>query len=188
MSDDKPPFMPTREQWERACYSLEAIDKLLSGAGFPQTLPSDRVEQRAARLSVEYMVALARLSGQITAQRIVFAHVNQRSAKSESPATFAARQLVRLIQCVADLAAYINLPTNTDSGLGMYLNLQEAGAKAARLLSDPGQEQWQGSVIYPLAAARLVDVQVALYCIAEILGVSADHAIKTAADNHNGGA
>ena len=189
MSDSsQAPFMPSRPEWERATASLAAIERILAGAGFKRE-SAERLEDVAARLADQYLIGLSRISGMVTPQRMVYSQVAQRGyAEGWTPAQFAARQLVKMVEEVAELAAYINLPTDTDSGMGMYLNLQEAGAKARRLFDAEGKEQWAGAHIYPQAADEAADVQVALYCLAEALGMNAqDEAIRKAADDRRRG-
>lgn len=190
MSDhSQPPFMPSREAWERASDSLAAIERIMAGAGFKRQNTAERLEDVCARMADQYLVGLARIAGQITPQRIVYSHVAQRGyAEGWTPAQFAARQMAKLVEEVAELAAYINLPTSTDSGVGMYLNLQEAGAKARRLFDAPGQEQWADAHIYPQATDEAADVLVTLYCLAEAIGIDVqDKAIRKAAeDRHRG--
>lgn len=190
MSDhSQVPFMPSREAWERASASLAVIERILAGAGFKRQNSAERLEDVCARMADQYLVGLSRIAGQITPQRIVYSHVAQRGyAEGWTPAQFAARQLVKLVEEVAELAAYINLPTDTDSGLGLYLNLQEAGAKARKLFDSPGQEQWAGAHIFPQAADEAADVQVVLYCLSEAIGMDVQYkAIQNSADDRRRG-
>lgn len=189
MSDNNPPFMPSREAWERSCASLAAIEVILSRAGFKLQNSAERLEDVTARMADQYLIGLSRIAGQVTPQRTVYSQVAQRGyAEGWTPAQFAARQLVKLVEEVAELAAYINLPTDTDSGMGLYLNLQEAGAKARRLFDAEGREQWSGAHVYPQAADEAADVQIALYCLAEAIGLNAqDEAVRKSADDRRRG-